>query len=147
MDCTGEYWKPVYNLLESGFEVLVVNAQHMKNILGRKTDVLDAQWIAELLRHGLLRGSFIPPLPQRDLRDLTRPSAHQLGAGKSGGGQPLAENIGVSKHQLTCVVTDITGVSAQQILAAIVDGQDNEKVLTTTNCFIFKAGLLITLVT
>jgi transposase len=72
LDCTGEYWKPVYNLLESGFEVLVVNAQHMKNILGRKTDVLDAQWIAELLRHGLLRGSFIPPLPQRDLRDLTR---------------------------------------------------------------------------
>ena len=72
MDCTGEYWKPVYNLLEANFEVLVVNAQHIKNVPGRKTDVKDAEWIAQLLQSGLLRGSLIPPLPQRDLRDLTR---------------------------------------------------------------------------
>ncbi len=72
MESTGEYWKPVYNLLEANFTVLVVNAQHIKNVPGRKTDVKDAEWIADLLRHGLLRGSFIPPLPQRDLRDLTR---------------------------------------------------------------------------
>jgi transposase len=72
MESTGEYWKPIYNILESSFEVMVVNAQHIKNVPGRKTDVKDAEWIAELLRHGLLTGSFIPPLPQRDLRDLTR---------------------------------------------------------------------------
>jgi transposase len=62
----------VYNLLEGGFTVLVVNAQHIKNVPGRKTDVKDAEWIADLLRHGLVRGSLIPPLPQTDLRDLTR---------------------------------------------------------------------------
>lgn len=72
MESTGEFWKPVYNLLEASLTVLVVNAQHIKNVPGRKTDVKDAEWIASLLRHGLLRGSFIPPLPQRDLRDLTR---------------------------------------------------------------------------
>jgi transposase len=72
MESTGEYWKPVYNLLEDGFTLLVVNAQHIKNVPGRKTDVKDAEWIADLLRHGLVRSSFIPPLPQRDLRDLTR---------------------------------------------------------------------------
>ena len=72
MEATGEYWKPIYNLLESSFTLLVVNAAHIKNVPGRKTDVKDAEWIADLLRHGLLRGSFIPPVPQRDLRDLTR---------------------------------------------------------------------------
>ena len=69
MESTGEFWKPVYNLLEGHFELLVVNAQHIKNVPGRKTDVKDAEWIADLLRHGLLRSSFIPPRPQRDLRD------------------------------------------------------------------------------
>ena len=72
MESTGEFWKPLYNLLEASFVVLVVNAQHVKQVPGRKTDVKDADWLAELLAHGLLRGSFIPPLPQRDLRDLTR---------------------------------------------------------------------------
>ena len=72
MESTGEYWKPIYNILEGSFTVLVVNAQHIKNVPGRKTDVKDAQWIADLLCHGLVRGSFIPPQEQRDLRDLTR---------------------------------------------------------------------------
>jgi transposase len=72
MESTGEYWKPVYNLLESSFEVMVVNSQHFKQVPGLHTDVKDAEWLAELLRHGLVRGSLIPPLPQRDLRDLTR---------------------------------------------------------------------------
>jgi len=72
MESTGEFWKPVYNILEGNFELLVVNAKHIKNVPGRKTDVKDAEWIADLLRHGLLRGSFIPPQAQRDLRDLTR---------------------------------------------------------------------------
>jgi hypothetical protein len=72
MESTGEYWKPVYNLLEGHVEVLLVNAQHVKQVPGRKTDVQDAQWLAELLAHGLLKASFIPAKPQRNLRDLTR---------------------------------------------------------------------------
>ena len=72
MESTGVYWRPVYNLLEGLFTLLVVNAQHIKAVPGRKTDVKDAAWIAELLRHGLLRGSFIPSKPQRQLRELTR---------------------------------------------------------------------------
>lgn len=72
MECTSEFWKPLYNLLEGGFEVLVVNVQHIKQVPGRKTDVKDAEWIAELLAHGLLRPSLVPPAPQRAQRDLTR---------------------------------------------------------------------------
>ncbi len=72
MESTGEFWKPLYNVLEGSFTLLVVNAYHLKQVPGRKTDVKDAAWIAELLAHGLLRSSFIPPEPQRDLRDLTR---------------------------------------------------------------------------
>src|SRR2546425_4494789 len=72
MESTGVYWKPVYNILEGHFELLVVNAQHLKAVPGRKTDVKDAEWIAELLQHGLLKGSFIPPKFVRELRDLTR---------------------------------------------------------------------------
>jgi transposase len=128
MESTGEYWKPVYNLLESGFEVLVVNAQHMKNVPGRKTDVQDAQWIAELLGHGLLRGSFIPPLPQRDLRDLTRQRTN-LVQERAAVVNRLQKTLEWANIKLACVVTDITGVSARQILAAIANGQDNEQVL------------------
>src|SRR4030081_1929800 len=73
MESTGVYWKPVYNLLENrGLELLVVNARHIKNVPGRKTDVKDAEWIADLLRHGLLAKSFVPPQPQRDPREVLR---------------------------------------------------------------------------
>ncbi|MHC5861217.1 IS110 family transposase, partial [Nostoc sp.] len=72
MESTGEYWRPVFNILEGNFEVMLVNARHIKAVPGRKTDIKDSQWIAELLQHGLLRASFIPPVEQRDLRDLTR---------------------------------------------------------------------------
>src|SRR3989304_5888921 len=72
MESTGSYWKPVWNILEGKFELLLVNAQHIKAVPGRKTDVKDCEWIAELLRHGLLRGSFIPDRPQRGLRGLAR---------------------------------------------------------------------------
>ena len=72
MESTGEYWKPVFNILEANFEVLLVNAQHIKAVPGRKTDVNDAEWLAELLQHGLLRASFVPPVGQRELRELTR---------------------------------------------------------------------------
>ena len=72
MESTGVYWKPVWNILEGQFTVLLVNAQHVKAVPGRKTDTKDCQWIADLLQHGLLRGSFVPPNPIRELRDLTR---------------------------------------------------------------------------
>jgi transposase len=72
MESTGVYWKPVWNILEGQFEVVLVNAQHIKAVPGRKTDIKDCQWIADLLQHGLLRGSFVPPPPIRRLRDLTR---------------------------------------------------------------------------
>jgi transposase len=72
LESTGVYWKPIFNLMEGLFEIVLVNAQHMKAVPGRKTDTKDAEWIADLLQHGLLKASFIPPQPQRDLRDLTR---------------------------------------------------------------------------
>src|SRR5262252_1496891 len=72
LESTGVYWKPIWNLLEGQFEILLVNAQHIKQVPGRKTDVKDAEWIAQLLQHGLLRGSFVPSTPQRELRELTR---------------------------------------------------------------------------
>lgn len=72
MESTGVYWKPIYNVLEDHFEVLLVNAKHIKAVPGRKTDVCDAEWIAKLLRHGLLKGRYIPPRPIREMKDLTR---------------------------------------------------------------------------
>jgi transposase len=72
MESTGEYWKPIFNLLEGHFQVFLVNATHVKRVPGRKTDKADAQWLARLMRYGLLQASFIPPAGQRDLRDLTR---------------------------------------------------------------------------
>lgn len=114
MESTGELWKPVYNLLESSFTVLVVNAQHIKTVPGRKTDVKDAEWIADLLRHGLLRGSFIPPLPQRDLRDLTRQRTN-LVQDRSRVVNQLQKVLEWANIKLTSVVTDIMGVSARAI--------------------------------
>ena len=72
MESTGVYWRPIFNLIEEGRTIVLVNAQHMKAVPGRKTDVKDAEWLADLLRHGLLQASFIPPAPIRELRDLTR---------------------------------------------------------------------------
>jgi transposase len=92
MEATGSYWKPVWYLLEEhpGFELMLVNAHHVKILPGRKTDVLDAEWLAELLEHGLLRGSFVPPAAIRELRDLTRyrkrmVQAHTSGLGRARG--------------------------------------------------------------
>lgn len=124
MESTGEYWKPIYNILEFNFEVMVVNAQHLKNVPGRKTDVKDAEWIADLLRHGLLRGSFIPPLAQRDLRDLTRQRI-TLVRERARVVNRLQKVLEWANIKLASVVTDITGVSARRMLQAIVDGQTN----------------------
>jgi transposase len=98
LDCTGEYWKPVYNLLEGSFEVMVVNSHHFKQVPGLHPDVKDAEWLAELLSYGLVRGSFIPPLPQRDLRDLSRQRT-TLRERTRQCDQSLAKSVGMGKSQ------------------------------------------------
>lgn len=122
MESTGEFWKPIYNLLEGNFELLVVNARHIKTVPGRKTDVKDAEWIAELLRHGLLRGSFIPPQAQRDLRDLTRQRTN-LVQDRTTVVNRLQKVLEWANIKLSSVATDVTGVSARAMLEAIVQDQ------------------------
>jgi len=122
MESTGEFWKPVYNILEGNFELLVVNAKHIKNVPGRKTDVKDAEWLAELLRHGLLRGSFIPPQAQRDLRDLTRQRTN-LVQDRATVVNRLQKTLEWANLKLSAVATDITGVSARAMLEAILAGK------------------------
>ena len=122
MESTGDYWKPVFNLLEDNFEVLLVNAQHVKHVPGRKTDVCDAEWLAELLLHGLLKPSFIPPKPQRALRDLTRYRTKlvQERTRVVNRVQKLLEGANI---KLASVATDIMGVSARAMLEEIAAGQ------------------------
>ena len=122
MESTGEFWKPVYTLLEGSFTVLVVNAAHIKHVPGRKTDVTDAAWIAELLAHGLMRPSFVPPPPQRALRDLTRQRTHLIQERASVVNR-MQKVLEWANIKLSSVVTDITGVSARAMLQALVDGQ------------------------
>lgn len=128
MESTGEYWKPVYNLLEGTGTVLLVNAAQIKNVPGRKTDVGDAQWIADLLRHGMLRGSFVPPLPQRDLRDLTRQRA-SLVQERAMVVNHLQKVLEWANLKLAGVATDVTGVSARAMLAALAEGQTDPAAL------------------
>lgn len=122
MESTGEYWKPVYNILEHNFEVLLVNAQHIKAVPGHKTDVKDAEWIAELLRHGLLSSSFVPPEGQRELRELTRYRSTFVKerATLVNRVQKALESANI---KLASVATDITGVSGRAILQALLEGQ------------------------
>lgn len=128
MESTGGYWRPIYNLLEGLFTLLVVNAQHIKAVPGRKTDVKDAEWIADLLRHGLLRGSFIPSRPQRHLRDLTRHRTLlvQERARTINRLQTVLEDANI---KLASVVTDIRGVSARAMLEALMAGEQDVSVL------------------
>lgn len=128
VESTGEFWKPIYNLLEGHFEILVVNAKHVKNVPGRKTDVKDAEWLADLLRHGLLRGSFIPPQPQRDLRDLTRQRTN-LVQDRVTVVNRLHKVLEWANIKLTSVATDVTGVSARAMLEALLQGQVDAPVL------------------
>jgi transposase len=122
MEATGVYWKPVFNLLEGHFQLLVVNAQHIKAVPGRKTDVRDAEWIADLLQHGLLKASFIPPAAQRDLRELTRYRT-TLVEERARIVNRLQKTLEDSNLKLGDVVTDILGKSARAILDALLAGQ------------------------
>ncbi len=128
MEATGEFWKPVYTILEATLTVLVVNAHHIKTVPGRKTDVKDAEWIADLLRHGLLRASFIPPLPQRDLRDLTRQRTN-LVQDRATVVNRLQKVLEWANLKLSSVATDVTGVSARAMLQAIIEGETDPTAL------------------
>src|SRR3712207_5753886 len=128
MEATAEFWKPVFNLLEANFVVLVVNAQHIKHVPGRKTDVKDAAWIADLLRHGLVRGSFIPPLPQRDLRDLTRQRTNLIQQ-RAMVVNHLHKVLEWANLKLGAVASNLAGVSARAMLSALVAGEADPAVL------------------
>jgi transposase len=130
MESTSVYWKPIVNLLEAeGIEFLVVNAQHMKSLPGRKTDVKDAEWIAQLLRHGLLKASFIPNRTQRELRELVRyrRSIIEERARQHNRIQKVLEGANI---KLGSVVSDIMGVSAKDMLQAIAEGEDDPEKLS-----------------
>jgi transposase len=129
MEATSDYWKPFYYLLEDGpFEVMLVNARHVKNMPGRKSDVSDAAWLAQLGAHGLVRGSFVPPAPIRQLRDLTRARTiiTRQRAREIQRLEKLLEDAGI---KLAAVASDITGVSGRAMLDALVAGERAPEVL------------------
>ncbi len=129
MEATGQYWKPVWHVLEeAGFQLLLVNARHVKILPGRKTDVCDAAWLAELLEHGLLRGSFVPPAAIRQLRDLTRYRKRliQIHSAECQRIQKTLEDAGI---KLDSVAADVLGVSGRAMLAALVGGERDPEVL------------------
>jgi transposase len=130
LESTGVYWKPIFNMLEGNFTVWVLNAQHVKNLPGRKTDVKDAEWLADLLRHGLVQPSFIPPQTQRDLRDLTRERTNfvRQRATLVNRVQKVLEGANL---KLGDVATNVLGVSGRAILEAIIAGESDAKVLAS----------------
>ena len=121
MESTGVYWKPVFNILEGRFAVLLVNAEHIKQVPGRKTDVKDCQWIAQLLQHGLLKASFVPPEPVRELRDLTRQRT-QLVAEKASAANRIQKVLEDANIKLASVATDVLGTSGRAMLEALIAG-------------------------
>jgi transposase len=122
MESTGVYWKPVYAILEGAFQIVVANAQHVKKVPGRKTDVKDAEWIADLLCHGLLRQSFVPPQPIRELRDLTR-YRRKLVESQSAERNRLLKVLETANIKLSSVATDVFGTSGRLMLRALIEGK------------------------
>ena len=124
MESTGVYWKPVYNILESDFEILLVNARHIKNVPGQKTDKKDSRWITKLLLSGLLKGSFIPPKPIRELRDLTRYKRkviEQISSEKN----RIHKLLEDANIKLSSVVSNLSGATATKIIDAMIGGEEN----------------------
>ena len=128
MESAGVYWWPVYQLLESHLELLVVNAAHVKNLPGRKTDQSDAYWLADLLRHGLVRASFVPPRPQRELRELTRHRTSLTGR-RAQAVNEMQRTLEGTNIKLASVATDITGLSATLMLEAMLAGHKDPRAL------------------
>jgi transposase len=129
LESTGSYWQPIWNVLEErGFTVLLVNPQHIKQVPGRKTDVKDCEWIADLLRHGLLRGSFVPDAEQRQWRDLTR-YRHTLVQERTAEVNRLQKVLEGANIKLAAVATDVLGKSGREMLEALVQGTSDPKAL------------------
>jgi len=122
LESTGVYWKPVYAILEGAFQIVVANAQHVKKVPGRKTDVKDAEWIADLLCHGLLRSSFVPPQPIRELRDFTR-YRRKLVESRSAERNRLLKVLETANIKLASVATDVFGTSGRLMLRALIEGK------------------------
>ena len=122
MESTGIYWKPVYSVLEGRFELIVGNAQHIKNVPGRKTDVRDSEWIADLVRHGLIRKSFVPPQPLRELRDLLRYRT-KLIQNRTSERNRLIKLLESANIKLSGVATNVFGLSGMLMLKALVQGE------------------------
>jgi transposase len=133
MESTGVFWKPIYNILEGQCEILLVNARHIKNVPGRKTDVKDCEWIAQLLHCGLLHGSFIPPKPQRELRDLTRMRT-QLTREMSAVANRIHKVLEDTNVKLGLVATDVLGVSGRKMIAALIDGETDTATMADLAC-------------
>ena len=128
MEATGVYWKPIFNLFEGSFELLVVNAQHIKAVPRRKTDMKDAEWIADLLQHGLLRSSFIPTFQQRHIRELIRYRS-SLVEERSRAINRLQKTLEDANIKLASVATDLMGKSSRAMLQALLDGEEDATVL------------------
>lgn len=128
MEATGVYWKPIWHLLEGRFELVLANAQHIKNVPGRKTDVNDATWIADLLAHGLIRGSFVPPARIQELRDITR-TRKQLVRETSQHTLRIQKILEDANLKVGSVLSSVVGVSGRAMLEAIISGQDDPEVL------------------
>ncbi|MGQ0545049.1 MAG: IS110 family transposase [Betaproteobacteria bacterium] len=130
MEATGVYWKPVWHVLEGHFELILANAAHVKNVPGRKTDVNDAMWLADLLAHGLIRASFVPPLEVQELRTLTR-TRKQFVREKGAHVQRIEKLLEDANLKLGAVLTDIMGKSGRAVLQALIDGEtDPERLLS-----------------
>lgn len=143
MEATGVYWKPVWHLLEGQFELLLANAQHVQNVPGRKSDVKDAQWLADLLAVGLIRASFVPPAPIQELRDLTR-TRKQLVREISRHTQRLQKILEDANIKLTETISDIRGQSGRAILRALIAGEtDPERLIALTRGLKASHGQLV----
>jgi transposase len=130
MEATGVYWRPVWHVLEGRFELVLANAMHIKNVPGRKTDVNDAMWIADLLAHGLIRSSFVPPTSVQELRTLTR-TRKQLGRERASQVQRIDKVLQDANLKLGSVLSDIMGQSGRAILTALVAGETDPEQLVT----------------
>jgi transposase len=124
MESTGVYWKPIHAELEGHFEIIVGNAHHIKNVPGRKTDVKDCEWISDLVRHGLIANSFVPPRPIRDLRDLTRYRRKLLQA-QAAERNRLIKLLESASIKLSGVISDVFGVSGRAMLRALIEGEQS----------------------
>jgi transposase len=132
MEATGVYWKPVWHVLEGSFELVLANASHVKNVPGRKTDVNDAMWIADLVAHGLIRASFVPPTPIQEMRTLMR-TRKQLVRERAQHVQRIQKTFEDANLKIASVVSDVVGASGRAILRSLIAGETSpEKLLEAT---------------